>query len=251
MICHHLQRGYRDVYDADLKGYFDTIPHDQLMKCPRMLITDRSVLKLIRMWLTSPVIERDDKGRTKATRPKQGTPQGGVISPLLANVYLHWFEKAFYAPDGPANWAKAKIVRYADDFVILARYQGDRLIDWVESQLEGRFQLTINREKTRVVSLNQPGASVDFLGFTFRYDRDLHGRDRRYLNVFPSTKAQARARANLRRMTGSNRCFVPIPELIGEVNGWLRSWANFFPWLSSNGISPVKLVHGNAADRTP
>ena len=73
----------------------------------------------------------------------------------------------------------------------VARYQGDRLIDWVESQLEGRFGLTINREKTRVVCLNQPGASVDFLGFTFRYDRDLYGHDRRYLNVFPSTKAQA------------------------------------------------------------
>ena len=227
-IRHHLQRGFRDVYDADLKGYFDTIPHDRLMKCLRMRITDRSVLKLIRMWLTSPVIERDDKGRTKATRPKQGTPQGGVISPLLANIYLHWFEKAFHAPDGPANWANAKIVRYADDFVIMARYQGDRLINWVESQLEGRFGLTINREKTRVVSLNQPGASVDFLGFTFRYDRDLYGHDRRYLNVFPSTKAQARARANLRRIIGRNRCFVPIPELIGEVNMWLRSWANYF-----------------------
>ena len=115
VIRQHLQDGYRDVYDADLKGYFDTIPHDQLMKCLKMRITDRSVLELIRMWLESPVIERDDAGRTKGTRPKQGTPQGGVISPLLANIYLHWFEKAFHASDGPAHWAQAKIVRYADD----------------------------------------------------------------------------------------------------------------------------------------
>ena len=227
-IRQHLRDGYRDVYDADLKGYFDTIPHDQLMQCLKMRITDRSVLKLIRMWLQSPVIQRDDEGRRKATRPRQGTPQGGVISPLLANVYLHWFEKAFHGPDGPAHWAKAKMVRYADDFVILARYQGPRLIDWVERQLEGRFRLTINRDKTRVVNLNQPSASVDFLGFTFRYDRDRFGRSRRYLNVFPSKKALARSRNRLRALTSSRRCFQPIGEMIGEVNGYLQGWANYF-----------------------
>ena len=228
VIRQHLQDGYRDVYDADLKGYFDTIPHDQLMKCLKMRITDRSVLELIRMWLESPVIERDDAGRTKGTRPKQGTPQGGVISPLLANIYLHWFEKAFHASDGPAHWAQAKIVRYADDFVILARYQGQRLIGWVEHQLEGRFRLTINREKTKVVSLREPGASVDFLGFTFRYDRDLKGRDHRYLNVFPSKKSLANARDKIRELTRRRRNCVPIPCLIGTVNRWLRSWANYF-----------------------
>ena len=227
-IAGYLKDGFRDVYDADLKGYFDTISHDQLMQCLKMRITDRQVLKLIRMWLQSPVIERDDQGRTKGTRPKQGTPQGGVISPLLANVYLHWFEKAFHGPDGPANWAKAKMVRYADDFVILARYQGTQLIDWVENQLEGRFKLTINREKTRVVNLNQPTASVDFLGFTFRYDRDLHGGSHRYLNVFPSKKTQARARDKLRELTSSRRCFMPITQMVGETSSWLQSWANYF-----------------------
>ncbi len=227
-IRQHLQDGYRDVYDADLKGYFDTIPHDQLMKCLQMRITDRSVLKLIRMWLESPVIERDDDGHTKATRPKQGTPQGGVISPLLANIYLHWFEIAFHKPDGPAHWAQAKIVRYADDFVILARYQGEQLVGWVEDQLEGRFRLTINREKTCVVNLKEPGASVDFLGFTFRYDRDLYGSDHRYLNVFPSKKSLARSRDKLRDLTSSRRCFMPIPQLIGEINSYLQGWANYF-----------------------
>ena len=201
---------------------------DKLMQCLRMRIVDRQVLKLIRMWLQTPVIERDDEGRTKGTSPKQGTPQGGVISPLLANVYLHWFEKAFHAPDGPATWAKARIVRYADDFVILARYQGRQLIDWMEKQLEGRFQLTINREKTSVVNLNEPGASLDFLGFTFRYDRDLHGGSQRYLNVFPSKKSQARARDKLRELTSSRRCFMPITKMVGETNGWLHSWANYF-----------------------
>ena len=227
-IAGHLKDGLREVYDADLKGYFDTIPHDQLMQCLQMRITDRQVLKLIRMWLQTPVMERDAQGREKGTRPKQGTPQGGVVSPLLANVYLHWFEKAFHAPDGPAHWAQAKIIRYADDFVILARHQGGRLTNWVENQLEGRFKLTINREKTHVVNLKEPTASVDFLGFTFRYDRDLRGGPHRYLNIFPSKKAQAHAKDKIREITSSSRCFVPASEMVGEVNSWLRSWANYF-----------------------
>jgi RNA-directed DNA polymerase len=227
-IRQHLAAGLHEVYDADLKGYFDTIPHDKLLACVKMRVVDRKVLGLIRMWLEAPVVETDDQGRTTTSRPGQGTPQGGVISPLLANIYLHWFEKAFHKPDGPAHWAKAKIVRYADDFVVLARYQSTRLKDWIEGQLEGRFGLTVNREKTRVVKLNAPGATLDFLGFTLRYERDLHGRDRKYLNVFPSRKALARARDRLRNLTGPQRCLLPIPEMIAEVNQWSRSWANYF-----------------------
>lgn len=198
------------------------------MKCLRMRVVDRQVLRLIRQWLESPIVETNERGRTTASRPKQGTPQGGVISPLLANIYLHWFEKAFYGKDGPATWAKARLVRYADDFVILARYQSQRLIDWVESQLEGRFRLTINRQKTRVVNLNQAGASLDFLGFTFRYDRDLHGRGHRYLNVIPSAKSLGRARDKIRELTSSQRCFMPITAMIGDVNRWTRGWAGYF-----------------------
>ena len=228
VIRQHLIAGFQEVYDADLQGYFDTIPHDQLLKCLQMRIGDRSVLSLIRMWLQTPVVERDEQGRTKTTKPEQGTPQGGVISPLLANIYLHWFEKAFYRSDGPAAWAKAKLVRYADDFVILARYQTRRLREWVESQLEGRFRLTINRKKTRVVRMHQPQAHLDFLGFTLRFDRDLRGRARRYLNVFPSKKSQQRLRDRLREMTGPQRASIPIPRLIAEVNQVLRGWSNYF-----------------------
>lgn len=227
-IAGHLAAGFREVYDADLQGYFDTIPHDQLLACVRMRISDRSVLHLIQAWLETPVQERDESGRTTTTRPRQGTPQGGVISPLLANIYLHWFEKAFHRPDGPATWAKAKIVRYADDFVVLARYQGDRLKQWIESQLEGRFRLTINRKKTRVVDLKVPGATLDFLGFTFRYDRDLHGRDRKYLNVFPSRKSLARLRDRVREMTGPQWGWKPATAVIGEVNRYLSGWGHYF-----------------------
>jgi RNA-directed DNA polymerase len=224
----HLQAGRQEVYDADLKSYFDTIPHDQLMACLKRRITDRSVLKLIRMWLETPVIETDDNGRTTTTWPKQGTPQGGVVSPLLANIYLHWFEVAFYRKDGPGTWANAKLVRYADDFVILARYQTKRLTQWIEELLEGRFKLTVNREKTRILKLHHPGESLNFLGFTLRYDRDRYGGAHRYLNVTPSEKALARARDKIRNLTAANRCFLPIDEVVGGVNSWLGSWATYY-----------------------
>jgi RNA-directed DNA polymerase len=119
-------------------------------------------------------------------------------------------------------------VRYADDFVILARRQTKQLVEWIEGMLEGRFRLTINREKTRIVKLRDPGASLTFLGFTLRYDRDRFGRARRYLNVSPSDKAQKRAREKLRELTGRHRCFAPITEVIAEVNQWLRGWGGYF-----------------------
>jgi len=109
----HVQAGYQAVYDADLKGYFDSIPHERLMACLRMRIADRSVLQLIRLWLEAPVVEPlgGESGTPKASRSRKGTPQGGVISPLLANLYLHWFDTVFHRASGPAHWAKAKLVR--------------------------------------------------------------------------------------------------------------------------------------------
>ena len=226
----HLQAGYQAVYDADLKGYFDSIPHSQLLACLRVRVVDRSVLQLIRMWLEAPVVERSEGpgGGSQWSRPKKGTPQGGVASPLLANLYLHWFDALFHGPQGPARKADAKLVRYADDFVVLAKQMGSETIEFVESRLEGKFQLEINREKTRVVDLREQGISLDFLGYTFRYDRDLKGRDRKYLNVFPSNKAVQREREKLHEMTDSHQCFKPIPVLIGELNRHLKGWANYF-----------------------
>jgi RNA-directed DNA polymerase len=151
-----------------------------------------------------------------------------VISPLLANIYLHWFEKQLRSNDGPGAWANAKIVRYADDFVVLARYQSRQLTGWIERMLEGRFRLTINREKTRIVKMREPSASLTFLGFTLRYDRDYFGRDHRYLNVMPSDKALKRARDKIRDLTGPQRCFVPIPQMVTEINRWLKSWSRYY-----------------------
>lgn len=232
-IRNHLKAGYQAVYDADLKGYFDSIPHDKLMACLRMRVTDGSVLKLIKMWLEAPVVEEPSgcKGGgsgARWSRSKKGTPQGGVISPLLANIYLHWFDEVFHRQSGPAQWANAKLVRYADDLVVVARYQSERLTEFIESKLEDWLGLEINREKTRVVKLSEKGASLDFLGFTFRYDRDLKGRNRRYLNIVPSKKSMIREREKIRKMTGKEMCFKPIPVVIGEINRHLRGWSNYF-----------------------
>ena len=161
-------------------------------------------------------------------RSKKGTPQGGVISPLLSNLYLHWFDKVFYRRDGPGQWAGAKLVRYADDFIVLARYQGPQLRAWIEAKLEGWMGLMINREKTRVIELKEAGASLDFLGYTFRYERDRHGGAHRYLNVSASRQSLLREREKLRGQISSRRCFVPLPRLIGELNRHLQGWANYF-----------------------
>jgi RNA-directed DNA polymerase len=229
-IKKNLQQGRREVYDADLQGYFDTIPHEKLMACVRMRVVDRSVLHLIRMWLEAVVVEKGEGpgDGPKYGRPDKGTPQGGVISPLLANLYLHWFDKLFHRKDGPYHWADARLVRYADDFVIMARYMGVRLGSFVDSTLEGWMKLKINCEKTRTVKLKEPGESLDFLGFTFRYDRDLYGRAWRYLNVMPSKKSVMRERRKLREMTGPSRCFVPIRALIAQINVHLGGWSNYF-----------------------
>ncbi len=119
-------------------------------------------------------------------------------------------------------------MRYADDFVVLARYVGPKLTGYMEAKLETWMGLEINREKTRVVNLREEGASLDFLGFTFRYDRDLRGREHRYLNVGPSKKALAREREQLRTMTNATQCFKPLPRLVEELNRHLKGWANYF-----------------------
>jgi RNA-directed DNA polymerase len=227
----HLQAGRQAVYDADLKSYFDTISHEKLLACLRHRVTDRSVLGLIRMWLEAVVVEPGEDGTGgKVTRNEKGTPQGGVISPLLANLFLHWFDALFHGPQGPSRWADAKLVRYADDMVILAREWTGELTEWVESRLEGKFGLEINREKTRVVEVKAGGGSLDFLGYTFRWDRDLRGRPHKYLNVIPSAKAVEQEREKLRAMTTSSQSHVPLPQLMDRLNRQLGGWANYFSY---------------------
>ncbi len=212
------------VLEVDIRKFFDNLDHRHLRQFLRLRVRDGVLLRLIDKWLKAGVMEDGN-----VSHPDSGTPQGGVVSPLLSNVFLHYVLDQWFEQDvKPRMRGRAFLVRYADDFVILARRQGRRLIDWTESLLEGRFKLTINREKTKVVDLKELGASLDFLSFTFRYDRDLKGRSHRYLNVFPSEKALAHARRRLRDLTGKQQCMLPIPDILGLVNRWLRGWSFYF-----------------------
>jgi len=227
-IRKNLQEGRREIYDADLSSYFDSIPHDRLMALVEKRIVDRSVLKLIRVWLKAPVVEEGDKGSGK--KADKGTPQGGVISPLLANLYLHEMDRTFHEDGaGPYRVANARLVRYADDFVILARYQGKRIGKWLEGKLEKDLGLVINRDKTSIVRMNEPGGSLNFLGFTLRYDRDLRGGKNKYLNIFPSEKAVSRLKEKIREKTCSGYK-KGLTEVIAETNVIVRGWANYFSY---------------------
>jgi RNA-directed DNA polymerase len=225
----NLKAGRTAVYDADLKGYFDSIPHDKLMKAVEYRIADRQVLRLIRMWLTAPIIAKDEQGQTTKKRPDCGTPQGGVISPLLANLYLHWFDKVFHSKCGPFKFANARMIRFADDFVIMARYVDERIIQWVEAKIEEWMGLAINRDKTKVINATDSGTTLDFLGYSFRYDKHLvsgwHGR---YWNRYPSKKSIKRFQAKVHELTSSSKGCKPIGEVIKQLNRYLVGWSNYF-----------------------
>ena len=146
----------------------------------------------------------------------------------MANVYLHWFDTVVHRQAGPAQWAKARLVRYADDCVSLARRQSASLIGCVEAKVEDGVGLKVNRDKTRVGDLAAAGASLNFLGCTVRYDRDRRGRGHRYLNVVPSAKALARERAVRRGKTSYQRACLPLPALGADLNRHRQGWANYF-----------------------
>lgn len=218
----NLDSGYNQVYDADLSSCFDTIPHDNLMKCLEQRISDGHLLKLLRKFLTAPI---DDNG--DVNKPDCGTPQGGIISPLLANLYLHWFEKFFYSPSGPGTWAKAHLTRYADDFVVVARFIDHRIETWVSTKLEGKMGLKINQEKTSVVNLNIEGESLDFLGFTFRRTKSKFGNGK-FTVLTPSIKSVKESKGKIREVIFSNGWKRPIPELIEMVNSKLIGCSNYY-----------------------
>lgn len=227
-IKEHVKSGRPSVYDADLKGYFDSIPHDKLIKCVKMRVTDSSVIKLIQMWLKAPIVELSDNNKhlpPKANR--KGVPQGGIISPLLANIYLHWFDKKFHHSKGPAKRANARLVRYADDFVIIAPHIGPELIEWTRKTIEEWLGLQINQNKTSILNLKN-GDTLDFLGFTFKYDRSVCGYKSRFLNMVPSKKSVKKARKSIKAKTGPKKCFAPAPDIIEDLNRFIRGWTNYF-----------------------
>jgi len=208
-IGRNLQEGLREVYDGDLEGYFDSIPHEKLMACLEMRIADRSVLRLIRLWLEAPVIEPDEKGKPRGKRYRQGTPQGGVISPLLANVYLDPMDHRL-AENGYAA------VRYADDFVVLgrSRAEAEAALASIQAWME-EAGLTLHPEKTRIVDATQAGG-FDFLGYHF--ERGLRWPRKKSLK-----KLRDAVRARTRRCNGQG-----MDALIADLNPILRGWFEYF-----------------------
>lgn len=226
-IRQDLKAGRTEVYDADLSSYFDTVDHERLMQFLERRISDRQVLKLVRRWLRCAIVEDDGKGGKKTTHPEAGVPQGGVISPLLSNVYLHELDRDFHGASGPYRFANARLVRFADDLVVMARWLGPRIVEWVEGKLEKDLGLQINRDKTSIVRLEKEKEELNFLGLTFRRDLDLKGGEWRYLNLFPSKKALQRIRDEVKQLTSSSYK-KPLAEVVKEVNKKLHDWAPYY-----------------------
>jgi RNA-directed DNA polymerase len=230
-IVKNLKEGRISIYDADIKAYFDSIPHDKLLACLKMRVTDGTLLELIESWLKAPIVEekKNDDGswNIKVEKPSRGTAQGGVISPLLANIYLHWFDNRFHCAEGPRYYANARLVRYADDFVVMARYVGDKISNSVKQLIENWLGLEINQEKTKIITLKNIGDSIDFLGFTLRLERS-HYNSGTYIRIEPKRKAIEKFRDKIRELTSYTRCYLPVRDSIKAINSFLYGWKGYF-----------------------
>lgn len=224
-IAEDVKKGKALAYDADLSSYFDTIPHDKLMAAVQMRISDGRVLGLIRHWLEVCVQEPNG---VRISPKGRGTPQGGVISPLLANIYLHWFETTV-SLTAKACGQVMSIVRYADDFVILARSWADGFLQRVEGILEGRMGLTVNREKTKVLDFREPHTTLTFLGYDFRMVRDrLFGTGKRYLAFGPSKKSMKGIREKIHAITHARNGLLTVEKVVGRLNKLTKGWGAFY-----------------------
>ena len=224
-IAENVKKGKALAYDADLSSYCDTIPHDKLMAAVQMRISDGRVLGLIRRWLKVCVQEPNG---VRISPKGRGTPQGGVISPLLANIYLHWFE-TIVSLTAKACGQVMSIVRYADDFVILAPSWADGFLQRVEGILEGRMGLTVNREKTKVLDFREPHTTLTFLGYDFRMVRDrLFGTGKRYLTFGPSKKSMKRVREKIHGITHARNGLLTVEKVVERLNKLTKGWGAFY-----------------------
>lgn len=222
-----LCRGYTDVVDADLTAYFDTIPHRELMQSVSRRIVDRHVLRLIKLWLKAPVEEEDGEGRRRVTGGKRstcGTPQGGVISPLLANLYMNRFLKHWRATERGEAY-QAHVIAYADDFVILSRGHAAEALAWTHAVMR-RLRLSLNEAKTSLRDARHE--RFDFLGYTFgphRFRKDGHW----YLGASPSKKSVQRLKARVGEiLVPGNQ--APWPAVRDRLNSLLRGWSGYFDY---------------------
>jgi RNA-directed DNA polymerase len=235
-IKKNIQEGKTQILYADLSSYFDTIPHEKLMILIGKRISDRNVIHLIKMWLKAPIVE-DGKFKGGKTNDR-GTPQGGVISPLLANIYLHLVDKIVNKAESIFGQNGIKIVRYADDFVLMGKRIPDPTIKYLKRILE-RMELTLNEEKTKL--LNVWEEPFDFLGFTIGY-RNGFRKGRKYLSIIPAKKAEKKFRANIDKYLKASLSRNDA-QLTRGLNEKIRGWNGYFtiPGVSHTSLSRRKL----------
>jgi RNA-directed DNA polymerase len=219
--------GYTDVVDADLSGYFDSIPHAELLKSLSRRISDRHLLGLIKMWLVAPVEETDGRGRThRTTRNKderRGSPQGSPLSPLLANIYMRRFIVG-WKELGHEQRLKAHIVNYADDFVICCRGTADEAMAAMRKMMS-KLRLTVNETKTRRCRV--PEETFDFLGYTIgRCWSPKTGKS--YIGTRPSAKKIERIKREISDQTGRNWFWTDVEDRVERLNRILLGWSNYF-----------------------
>jgi group II intron reverse transcriptase/maturase len=227
-IKEHLKAGKTEVYDADLSKYFDTIPHDKLQIALKQRIADPRILKLINKWLKVPVKEA---GKYKSGKDNHnGTPQGGVISPLLANIYFHLIDRIVNNTQSLFSKHGVRIVRYADDFVLMGKELPKEVIEKLKNLLH-RMGLMLNESKTRHIDARVE--SFNFLGFTIRYDKDIKGRDIRYWNIVPSKKSEQKIRDKVKDYLKTHGHYK-ASDIASGLNSIIRGWLNYF---SISGVS--------------
>ena len=227
-VQHWLDRGYTEIVDADLSGYFDSIPHHELMQCVARRISDRHLLHLVKMWLEAPVEETDEKGRTSRTSRNKddgrGTPQGGVASPLLAKLYMRRFVLGWKL-NGHARRLNAQIVNYADDFVICCRTcKADEAMTVMRRMMK-KLRLTVNEKKTRRCQL--PEETFCFLGFTFGPQVSWRT-GRRYLTPAPAKKKVLAICEKISEETSGRTTLRDEGEQVQRLNQILLGWGNYF-----------------------
>jgi group II intron reverse transcriptase/maturase len=222
-VTRELRKGKVRVLDADISKYFDTIPHGKLLREVARRIVDKHFLKLIKMWLKAPVVEEREDGKKEMSRSDKGVPQGGVISPLLANIYLNILDGLWEARKVEERFG-ARLVRYADDCVVLCKGDAERILKGLRRAMED-LGLSLNEAKTTVVDARHEG--FDFLGFTIR----MVGSSRTGRNfplTRPSKKALKSIRAEIKVITKRSTLHVPMELTIQRLNEVVRGWVQYF-----------------------
>jgi group II intron reverse transcriptase/maturase len=235
-VTYAMNTGYTEVIDADLSKYFDTIPHSKLMATVAERICDSEILHLIQMWLKAPIMEEDKDGRKRniggGKRNSKGTPQGGVISPLLSNLYLHIFDR-IWERNKLTKRLGARIVRYADDIVILCRRNKSEKAMSTLRQILDRLELKLNETKTKIV--NSLRDQFDFLGFTIGM-KESSKTGNIYPHVQPSKKALQSIKDSVTAITQRNMTVKPLVKIVSKVNATVRGWVGYFHFKNCSNV---------------